>query len=207
MYLDAGNSTSYGGSGTSWTDVSLIGGSTGTLVGSPTFSSGAFTFNGTSQYATVSMTRTIGSATWIAWIKRNGTQVSGTGIIFNRGAVAPQYHGIHFFSSTINLGYSWYGVANTYTWNSGLAIPDQTWCMVAVSIQSTRADAYVNDRTASNVISHQASVDITDLRIAFDNFGGRYYNGQIGQAFMYDRALTAAEIGRIYNFTRGRYGV
>ena len=209
MYLDAGNSTSYGGTGTTWTDVSLIGGSTGTLVNAPTYTTtagGEFTFNGTSQSATVSMNRTISSVTWIAWIKRNGTQVSGAGIFFNRGGVAPQYHGIHFFSSTINLGYSWYGAANTYTWDSGLAIPDQTWCMVAVSIQSTRADAYVNDRTASNVVSHQASVTITDLRIAFDTIG-RYYNGQIGQAFMYDRALTAAEIGRVYNSTRGRYGV
>ncbi|NDA64369.1 MAG: hypothetical protein EBX50_20425, partial [Chitinophagia bacterium] len=50
--LDAGISTSYGGSGTTWTD--LTGTSNGTLVNSPTFtSSGAtsyFTFNGSNQY-------------------------------------------------------------------------------------------------------------------------------------------------------------
>jgi hypothetical protein len=54
MCLDAANRKSYPGSGTSWTDISIKA-NTATLVGSPTYSSGAITFNpsGTGQYANI----------------------------------------------------------------------------------------------------------------------------------------------------------
>jgi hypothetical protein len=60
LYLDAGNTSSYPGSGTTWTDLSGNG-SNGTLTNGPTFSSsnnGILTFNGTSQYAEMSTRNT-----------------------------------------------------------------------------------------------------------------------------------------------------
>jgi len=52
LQLDAANTKSYPGSGTTWTDLSGNG-NNGTLTNSPTFSSangGIFTFNGTNQF-------------------------------------------------------------------------------------------------------------------------------------------------------------
>ena len=52
LQLDAGNSSSYPGSGTTWTDLAGTQQNI-TLVNSPTFTSGTpayFTFNGSSQY-------------------------------------------------------------------------------------------------------------------------------------------------------------
>ena len=52
LCLDAGNTKSYPGSGTTWTDLSGKG-NTGTLVNTPTYSGvngGTLSFNGSSQY-------------------------------------------------------------------------------------------------------------------------------------------------------------
>lgn len=52
MYLDAGVSASYPGSGTAWTDVTYSG-NDGTLINSPTYSSadgGSILFDGVDDY-------------------------------------------------------------------------------------------------------------------------------------------------------------
>ena len=53
LCLDAANPRSYSGTGTTWTDLSGNG-YNGTLVNSPTFSQGVFTFNGSTNYINVS---------------------------------------------------------------------------------------------------------------------------------------------------------
>ena len=53
LCLDAANPKSYSGTGTTWTDLSGNG-YNGTLVNSPTFSQGVFTFNGSTNYINVS---------------------------------------------------------------------------------------------------------------------------------------------------------
>jgi hypothetical protein len=52
LFLDAGNTSSYGGSGTTWTDISGNG-YNGTLINGPTYSSGnggSIVFDGTNDY-------------------------------------------------------------------------------------------------------------------------------------------------------------
>jgi hypothetical protein len=60
LCLDAGNTKSYPGSGTTWTDLSGLG-NTGTLTNGPTFSSGnlgSIVFDGTNDYAEVTTRNT-----------------------------------------------------------------------------------------------------------------------------------------------------
>jgi hypothetical protein len=60
LYLDAGNTASYPGSGTTWTDLSTYE-NNATLINSPTFTNADtasyFTFNGTNQYAPVTQSK------------------------------------------------------------------------------------------------------------------------------------------------------
>ena len=60
LQLDAGNPTSYSGSGTTWTDLSTYE-NNATLTGSPTFtdvgSASYFSFNGSTQYAPVTTSK------------------------------------------------------------------------------------------------------------------------------------------------------
>jgi len=104
-----------------------------------------------------------------------------------------------------NIGYEW-NQAN-WGWNSGVTIPNNTWCMAAVTVNSTIATTYMNfSTTAINSASH-TSTTLTTIRIGHDNFGARYFNGSIGIVSVYNRALTSSEISQSFNTYRGRYGL
>jgi hypothetical protein len=209
MFLDAGNAASYPGSGTAWTDLS--GNSrNGTLTNGPTYTSadgGSIVFDGTNDFVQCSGSITATAATFVTWIRRNGTQSDYDGIIYSRSATAT---GIQFFGTTNRIAYTWNNAVNTYTWNSGLTIPDLTWCMVAVSVTSTSATAYLCQSSgitsATNTVSH-TSTTLDDIKIGQDDLGGRFFTGNIATAMIYDRALSAGEITQNFNALRSRYGL
>jgi hypothetical protein len=209
MFLDAGNASSYPGSGTDWTDLS--GNSrNGTLTNGPTYTSadgGAIVFDGTNDFVQCSGSITATAATFVTWMRRNGPQDDFDGIIYSRGAAAT---GISFFGTTNKISYTWNNAVNTYSWDSGLTIPDLTWCMVAVSVTSTTATAYLCQSSgitsATNTVSH-TSTTLDAIRIGQDNLASRYFNGRIATAMIYDRALSAGEITQNFNALRGRYGL
>ena len=208
LYLDAGNASSYPGSGTSWNDLSGNG-RNGTLTNGPTYSSadgGSIVFDGSNDYVQCTGSLTVTAATFVTWIRRNGNQGQYDGILFSRGSNTT---GMNFQSSN-QLGYHWNDAGNTYNWQSGLTIPNLTWCMIAVSVTSTAATAYLcqsgGTTTATNTVNHSSS-NLNDIKIALDDAAARYFNGNIATAQLYNIALSAAEISQNFNALRGRYGV
>jgi len=208
LYLDAGNASSYPGSGTTWTDLS--GNSrTGTLTNGPTYSAtngGSIVFDGTNDYVQCTGSLTVTAATFVTWIRRNGNQGQYVGILFSRGTNAT---GMNFQTSN-QLGYHWNDAGNTYNWQSGLTIPDATWCMIAVSVTSTAATAYLcqtgGTTTATNTVNHASSL-LNDIKLAQDDAGGRFFNGNIAIAQLYNIALSAGQISTNFEADRGRFGV
>ena len=94
LCLDSANTKSYGGSGTTWTDVSGSG-NNGTLYNGPTHTSGAdgyFTFDGSNDYSQLSDTLapSTGSFSGFFWYQITGT--SGRGGLFERRQGSP-YNG------------------------------------------------------------------------------------------------------------------
>jgi hypothetical protein len=208
LYLDAGNASSYPGSGTTWTDLT-VNGRNGTLTNGPTYSAtngGSIVFDGTNDYVQCTGSLTVTAATFVTWIRRNGTQDQFDGIFFSRGTSVT---GINFQSFNL-LGYHWNDNSNTYFWNSGLTIPDATWCMIALSVTSTAATAYLCQTsgitTATNTVSHGSSV-LDDIKIAWDDAAARYFNGNIAIAQLYNIALSAEQISQNFTADRGRFGV
>jgi hypothetical protein len=208
MYLDAGVTSSYPGTGTAWTDLSGNN-RNGTLTNGPTYSSadgGSIVFDGTNDFVQCTGSITATAATFVSWIRRNGTQGSYDGILFSRGS---NVTGMQFQSSN-QLSYMWNGAVNTYTWQSGLIVPDLTWCMVAVSVTSTAATAYLCQSSgitsAINTVSH-TSTTLDDIKIGQEDFGGRFFTGNIATAMIYNRALSADEISQNFNALSGRYGL
>ena len=208
LYLDAGQAASYSGSGTAWNDLSGNG-RNGTLTNGPTYSSaggGSIVFDGTNDFVQCSGSVTATAATFVAWIRRNGTQGSYDGILISRGS---NVTGMMFQSSN-QLAYIWNNAVNAYTWQSGLIVPDLTWCMVAVSVTSTAATAYLCQSSgitsAINTVSH-TSTTLDDIKIGQEDFGGRFFTGNIATAMIYDRALSAGEITQNFNALRSRYGL
>ena len=205
LALDAGNRKSYLGSGTAWNDVSGNN-ITGTLTNGPTFDTangGSIVFDGSNDYVQTNINRSFTEMTLMGFIKRNGTQVDYAGIFFSRGSSVT---GLDFYTAAQNLGYTWNNAVNTYTFNSNLLVPNNTWCMVAMSVTSTVATLYVNTSSATNTVSH-TSTTVDDLRLGVDEFGSRFMNGNIANVMMYNRALSTNEILQNFNATRGRFGV
>ena len=208
LYLDAGNAASYPGSGTAWTDLS-VNGRSGTLTNGPTYSSadgGSIVFDGSNDYVQCTGSLTVTAATFVTWIKRNGNQGTYDGILFSRGTNTT---GMNFYTSN-QLGYHWNDASSTYNWSSGLTVPNLTWCMIAVSVTSTAATAYLCQTsgitTATNTVNHGSSV-LNDIKLAWDDAAARYFNGNIAIAQLYNTALSAADISQNFEVDRARFGV
>jgi len=209
MYLDAANSRSYSGSGTSWYEISGSG-STATLSNSPTFSSinnGGFIFNGSNQYATVPTASrfdfSTGSTTVTAWFKltssgyncivskRNGTGFqlySLSGKLYADGAGTAGKSS----SQSVNTGNIFYGA-------------------VVYDRASSLMRLYINGVEDGNVALDSTTLtDVAGVNIGRATLGGGssdYFNGTIYQVQLYNRALSAAEIKTNYNAFRKRYGL
>jgi hypothetical protein len=208
LSLDAANVKSYTSGSTTWRDLSGSNNS-GSLVNGPTYNSangGSIVFDGTNDYVQCSGSPTVTSATFLCWIRRNGNQGTYDGIIFSRGT---NVTGMAFFSSD-QLGYTWNDAINTYNWASGLTIPDLTWCMVAISITSTSATAYLCQSSgitsATNTVSHTSTI-LNDIKIGVDEVLNRYFAGNIAIAQIYNRALSASEVLQNYNAQKSRFNL
>jgi len=208
LYLDAGNASSYPGSGTTWTDLT-VNGRNGTLTNGPTYSSadgGSIVFDGSNDYVQCTGSLTVTAATFVTWIRRNGNQGQYDGILFSRGT---NVTGMNLQVSN-QIAYTWNDAVNTYSWQSGLIVPDATWCMIAVSVTSTAATAYLCQAsgitTATNTVSHTSSV-INDIKIAWDDAAARYFTGNIAIAQLYNIALSADQVSQNFAADRGRFGV
>ena len=208
LSLDAANTKSYTSGSATWFDKSGNG-RNGTLTNTPAYSStngGSIVFDGVDDFVQCAGSLTVTQATFVCWIRRNGDQGTYDGILFSRGTSVT---GMSIYSSN-QLGYSWNNALNTYSWSSGLTIPDLTWCMVAVSVTSTAAIAYLCQAsgitTSTNTVSH-TSTTIDDIKIGVDDFSSRYFAGNIAIANLYNRALTADEVLQNYNATKSRFGL
>lgn len=209
LYLDAGNPKSYVGSGTAWNDLSGYG-NNGTLTHGPTFDSsngGSIVFDGADDYVQCTGTFTTSEATFIVWAYRDGTQDIYDGLLLSRGT---NVTGMFIASADNQLGYIWNDVPATYTWQSGLIMPNLGWCMCAISANSDSATAYLGQSTgltAAVNATGNLTTNIDDIKIGQDDDGGRFFKGKIAIAQIYNRALLPNEILENYNAVRTRFGL
>lgn len=212
LYLDATQSASYGGTGATWTDISgqL---NHATLMGSPLFESGSFTF-AADKYALTSqkITTSMSSATFIAWVNptTSRSQDNYAGIIFSRSnkGQASTNMGINFYSNN-NVGYTW----GDYNWNSTLEVPKGSWSMIAITINSTKAVAYLCNSTGTTSASVDAihnALSNLNFFIGSDPIFGtnlRAYNGKIATSMVYSTALTSTQITQIFDYQKAAFGI
>lgn len=210
LALDVGNPKSYISGSTILTDLSRRGYS-GSLVNGPTYSTesnGSIAFDGVNEYVDVTGSIVTGNATFIAWLKRNGTQTNYAGIIFSRGTSVTGFN----FALSNQLGYHWNDAANTSGWTSNVTVPDAAWCMCAISVATSSATVYLCQASgitfAVNNVSH-ASTTINSIKIGWDTAASlnRYFKVSLGSASIYNRALSAQEILQNFNATKRRFGI
>jgi hypothetical protein len=208
LYLDATRTASYGGTGTTWTDISGQS-NNATFNRSPTFASGSFTFAKNMYALTSNSISSLTSGTFIAWVNPSQTQSGYQGIIVSRGSSPAT--GLNFFTNN-SIGYTWNDTETTWGWNSNLQIPVNQWSMVAVTVTSTSATAYLckasGITTAVNNVTHAT---VSNLRFYIGNdqidLNNRGIVGKIGTAMVYSTALTSANITTIFNEQKASFGL
>jgi hypothetical protein len=204
LHLDAANVRSYPGSGTAWSDLSGLG-NNGTLTNSPSFSNGYLTFNGSTQYGTISgAPLNVSTYTKCVWFYLNATADNNL-LSKDDGSNTGHYM---FFGGTSKLycGHtSWVGFPNTYP--SSANFSNSTWYFVALTFNTTDGmSLYINGALDSTFTTYKTAPVGTGCNIG--SYGvGNLLNGRIAQASMYNRTLTRAEVQQNFNATRGRFGI
>ena len=215
LYLDATKTASYDvvTSTTTWKDISGQSPSNNaTLSGSPTFASGSFTFGANKRALTSQFIPSLSSATFVAWVNPSANNF-GSGIIFSRGGnglATGTATGMHLGGSNI-VAYHWND--QNMNWNSNLVVPINAWSMIAITISTDKAVAYLCNSngisSATNTASHSA-VSGLNFFIANDPVFGaanRAFTGKLATAMVYSTALTSSEIASIFNAQKASFGL
>ena len=205
LYLDAGNSTSYPGSGTTWTDLSGNG-NTGTLINGPTYSSangGSIVFDGINDLVTVNLSKaTIGSnLTFSIWMLCDFPLAIDRGVF--QIADALNSNGPWVLLQRPNTTtVRWYLNGNYRITNNLL---DSTYVNLTITYDGTTWTVYKNGISDGTYVGNLGTLPGNSTWLG-NGFNG-YFGGNIAQFFVYNRALSATEITQNFNALRGRYGL
>jgi hypothetical protein len=138
------------------------------------------------------------TVTLTAWLKRDGkTAYPDAGILFWRTA-APT--GISVMENG-ELHYIWKGQYKGV--KTGLVIPRERWCLVALAVAPDRAVLYVGNesglRSFVNAAPHPPDPFSTKLAIGHDTWGGkRTMIGLVDDVRIYDLALSPEQIRTLH---------
>jgi hypothetical protein len=228
LNLDAGVSSSYPGTGTTWTDLSGNG-NTGTLVtaGYIGDNGGSITFDGTDEYAKISspsplsgtklfsfeiwvnftsITGNFGGINKCAWLFAGGTATGGGQPEFGVWSA----NNTSFTPNTINFGRGNGGTIGSLSINVSSLMSNGNWYQIVLVRSTSNAQTvYLN---ASSIGTGNVSNSFTDGQTDFGALHGLpsfdgYLNGKISNTKIYNRALTAQEIQQNFIATRSRYGI
>lgn len=221
--VDAGNTKSHSGSGTTWNDISGRG-NTLTATSSPTFSSsngGAIEFDGTDDLYTIdntfigsdqiATTEANGNYTLEAWINVHTSQGTNTNADSIIGSTTNYGVGMQVGKSNGNprMNYGARFTSNFY----GSEFSYNTWTHVCLSrIGGTSVRSYLNGNfDTSHGSQHLEIPDGQTIgNMTIGNSSSRitgFYDGLIACIRIYNIGLSDAQVKQNYNALKGRFGI
>ena len=207
LALDVGNTKSYPGSGTAWTDLSGNG-NNGTLVNGVGYSAsngGALTFDGVDDYVNIPYNSILNSSTTFTvdfWFKSNNIATEQAFFSTTNTSLTSGYHIQVYVSKIILQVYP----SQAYTFASQ-TLSSNTFYNVSVTYNSGNIIYYINGTSAgtANYIFTPSNIDAAIGKYTAIN--ALYVNGNIPSFKFYNRALSAAEISQNYNALKGRFSI
>lgn len=222
IYLDANNSSSYSGSGTTWTNLDSAGSYSATLNGTPTFNSTDsnnkyIEFNpgsATAQYAQINQADAINPVvnqpfTIQMWIRINN--VGSQGSLVSKVFGAPSYDGYalgYRANSTLELHQN--GSSQVTYFPSDTGVVSNGWRLYTANIQFGNGGGrtnkiFVNGRQVMSATSNEGGVPSPTQNLTFPT--GFYGEGEcdIGQLYYYNTELTVSQIIQNYDASKPRY--
>lgn len=209
LHLDAGNLSSYPGSGTTWTDISGNG-KHATLYNSPTYSAsngGILVFSaGSSQYAEGLPLGTQSTWTACVWMRLDSSLANSaspfTDIYGGMGIV-----NYAFYSAYGGLAAGFY--AGGWSNSSPLYTPTLgQWAFHVISFDGSTLRYHVDGAlNGSAPATWSASSDNVGYRVARRWDLGNYVDGAIPIVIFYNRQLSDTEILQNFDADKSRFGL
>lgn len=222
IQLDASNSASYSGSGTTWTDIT--GGYNATLVNAPTFVSASpkyFSFDGVNQYVNIPDTAALrpsigGTVSAVIWAYV--TSYDAFEGLISKQFGSPSYDGFSLVFNTTNrlqINMNGGSVNGIYVSANTNIFSLNTWTMFTIVIRfgggsGNPTKGYVNTTEVISVANAESSIPVNTapLRLVSGIQEGTPYPAcRVGSFYYYNRVLSTTDINSIFTTTRTRFGV
>lgn len=213
LNLDAGNSASYPGTGTTWTDLSGNG-NNGTLINGTGYSSingGVMTFDGVNDYVDTSLVTNQTAFTYCIWGKSSTSGFSNR-IMGNADSTTGIYGtDIIWGASNLNMIYS---VRRDSTGSSARDISTSNilnfsgnWHYIVLTYDNINGSKLYCDNI---LVGSNSTIGVTSnltIRIGRDGNGTDAFNGSVGAVHVYNKSLNTTEIANNFNVTKTRFGL
>jgi uncharacterized repeat protein (TIGR02543 family) len=223
IYLDANNSSSYTGSGTTWTNLVSGGSYSATLNGSPSFNTTTepgnkyFEFNAgalTGQFAQISQAAAINPVinqpfTIQMWVRINN--IGSQGSLVSKVFGAPSYDGYALGYRTDNtLQLHENGSSQVKYFSSVTGVLSSGWALYTANIQFGNGGGrtnkiFVNGRQVMTSSSNETGIPSPTQNLTFPT--GFYGEGEcdIGQFYYYNTELSITQIIQNFDATKHTY--
>jgi hypothetical protein len=217
LALDAADTNSYPGSGTTWNDLSGNG-NTGTLTNGPTYSSdngGSLSFDGVDDNISIPYNASLKPTTAITmeafcYIQNNGTSWASL-IQYPQNSSS---HTSPYFDWAIYLNMS-ERYLHTRIDGEAAGSPNYVWSFnewiyIAITFENQSIKYYINGNSVgSSSITKTSIVYDADnpVYIGKNASGNEPFEGRLSNIKVYNKSLTASEIQQNFNALRGRFGI
>jgi Concanavalin A-like lectin/glucanases superfamily len=223
LHLDAGNTSSYPGTGTTWTD--LVSSKTFTLSGSPTYSTnngGYFNFNPASYQCAYSTTGLSTLTKWSveAWHYYTGTNAGtdaggiGACIVTETFTGTPNVinyslgNNLEGTSGVASNLYSGFYDASWETTPAGYSLSANNWYHIMGTYDGATNKLYVNGSLVGSVnYTGTPSSGGHGIRLMRRWDNPDYWGGRLSIVRIYNNALSALQITNNFNAQRARFGI
>jgi len=216
LYLNAGNTSSYSGSGNTWFDLSgnnnhgtLSANNAGSL---PVFQNGSLYFNGSTSYVSIVSSVIPNTSSWTLsiWAKipsggyaemintRNASTITGFLLTSRGDGIRAQIN---------NPG------GQQFEPNSSSTIMDNTWHLITITVDvSINQMKWYVDNNLANTINFSAG-SLTgqgNFVIGWDyawSGGAEYFLGSVATVSVYNYVLSSTEVTTNFNALKSRFGL
>jgi hypothetical protein len=220
LCLDAGNSLSYPGSGTTWSDLSGNA-NNGTLINGPTFNNsngGSIVFDGANDKSECPSTSTLDIQSTITlevmMFPSAPNQNGGVICKWTSGGTPDNSYLFFLGQDSLNNRYG-FGISQS---NNAIRVLSSTtnhdvnkWNHIVCTADGSTMRIYKNSMIDNATQTYDGTIKLTSKKVVIATLREEdsvyNFSGRIGFARIYNRALSASEVLQNYNATKGRFGL
>ena len=223
LHLDASDSASYPGSGTTWYD--LTANNNDATIDGATYDSadgGLFDLDGSNDNISIPHVSSLSLSTTAqrtiqVWVKIDALPALNTQVpVFGKLSSSYGFDGYWggMFSNGGALRCVTNGTSVQRVSNSTLTVSIDTWYLFTfisqITSTSNTTKLYINETEyITNAHGSDSYTESNPLYLGYIGSGvsSNYLNGKIGACYFYTKGLSAAEVSENYNATKSRYGL